>query len=145
MCPLYYRGANIILICYDISDILSYKSVICWIKEIMESNITATDSIIYVIANKYDKINDKFEDNIALCESNKFVHNLSTKYPNIKFFIVSSKTGSNINDLYESLVQDTIALHKTKAHTQSENNIVIINDNSVLSTIKSFFIIKSCY
>src|SRR3990167_8961529 len=34
LCPMYYRDADVVLICYDIANSISFKSVDYWIKEL---------------------------------------------------------------------------------------------------------------
>ena len=59
----YYRGANGILLMYDITDLESFKSIENWVKSI-EDNINPKEEkfIIFLIGNKLDQIGvDEYE------------------------------------------------------------------------------------
>lgn len=50
---MYYRNADIVIICFDLSDIRSYRSIEYWVTQVRENDFR-TDRLIYLIANKCD-------------------------------------------------------------------------------------------
>ena len=94
----YYRGGNGILLIYDITDRESFQSLNCWLIEI-EKNANKNVKII-LIGNNCD-LEDKRE--VSYREGKDF-----TQKNNMLFFEVSAKNNTNINEAFESLVQEII-------------------------------------
>ena len=90
--PMYYRGANIAIFVFDITN----KETLDRCKELIqevESNC-APDIIICIAANKYDLIHTKLCE-VHLNEVRKFVKEMDYMY-----FEVSAKENRNIQQLF---------------------------------------------
>ena len=90
----YYKGAHGILLIYDVTSLQTYENVKNWITQIREE--ANPHIVIYIIGNKIDMIEGrkvKTEEGQQL--ANEF---------HLQFFETSAKTGQNINETFDSLV-----------------------------------------
>ena len=96
----YYKGANGIIVIYDVTNIKSYENVKTWISQIRES--ASANVIVYIVGNKIDK---KEERKVSEEDGKK----LADEY-GFPFVETSAKDGININETFEDLVEkiDTI-------------------------------------
>lgn len=90
----YYRGAKAAIICYDISNLESFKRAKFWIREVREVEDKCK---VYLCATKEDVLkNVSASPVLEIVE--KYAEGIQSK-----FFITSSKTGSNIGELIFNL------------------------------------------
>ena len=91
----YYKGADGIILIYDVTNEKSYKSIKIWISQIKES---APDNvIIYIVGNKIDKKGERKvseEDGRKLADEYEF-----------PFAETSAKDGININETFEDIAE----------------------------------------
>ena len=94
LAPMYYRKSNVALVVYDITSKRSFESAKIWIEEIKKK---AGDKCITVLlGNKYDLENEiKVDEN----EINNFVEEKKLNH-----FKVSAKTGLNIENLFNTII-----------------------------------------
>ena len=92
----YYKGANGIILIYDVTNIQSYENVKNWIAQIKES--ANQNVIIYLVGNKIDV---KEEDRCVKTEDGKKI----AEEFNLPFFESSAKNGININEIFEQIVE----------------------------------------
>ncbi|XP_051169646.1 ras-related protein Rab-24-like [Leptopilina boulardi] len=96
----YYRGAKAAIICYDISNLESFKRAKFWIREVREVEDKCK---VYLCATKEDVLkNVSASPDLEIVE--RYAEGIQSK-----FFITSSKTGSNIAELFEEIAKDYIA------------------------------------
>ena len=95
----YYKGANGILLIYDISKRITFEKLQFWFDDLKE-NSDIDNLFIYLVGNKNDK---KEEREVTFEEGNKFA-----KEKNLPFIEVSAKTGENINQLFDDMIKGTI-------------------------------------
>ena len=95
----YYKGANGVLLTYDISKRKSFNRIEFWLKELKENN-KIDDLVIYLVGNKID-LEDKRE--ISEEEGKKYA-----KENNINFFEASAKTGQGVNKLFNQIIKKTV-------------------------------------
>lgn len=93
MIPIYYRAGDAAIICYDVTEKMSYDNVDRWKATFLEN---APPNIIYfLVGNKID------------CQENRKVSYQQgedkAKEINANFFEVSAKTGSNVKELFEAI------------------------------------------
>ncbi len=95
----YYKGANGVLLVYDISSKKSFERVEFWLKELKE-NHKLDELYICLVGNKND-LEDKRK--ITTDEGMKYA-----KENNIYFAEVSAKTGKGIGELFDNMVKGTM-------------------------------------
>ena len=93
LCPMYYRDADVVLICYDIANSISFKSVDYWIKELNKTTYKLKSPLIYIIGNKKDLIKNE-------------INLLDINYVSYPIYEVSAKTGENIKKLFDDISHD---------------------------------------
>jgi len=92
----YYKSANGVLLIYDISNLQTYENVKNWISQIREE--ANPNVIIYLVGNKIDLPKEKRVVNIEDGEK------IAEEYE-IKFKEASAKSGTNVNEIFEELVE----------------------------------------
>ena len=107
----YYRGANGILLIYDVTDQQSFEHVRDWVEKIKEE--TSEGIIIYLVANKIDQTNKRI---ITNADGNKIAEEFK-----IKYFETSAKTSTGVTEVFESLVKEMddyyMSRHKEEMET----------------------------
>mmetsp|Transcript_8324 Transcript_8324/g.9093 ORF Transcript_8324/g.9093 Transcript_8324/m.9093 type:complete len:205 (+) Transcript_8324:230-844(+) len=95
----YYRGANGILLVYDVSDEVSFSNVRNWMKQINQN--APTDVNIVLIGNKCDV--DPSERKVPFEKGKE----LADEY-DIKFFETSAKLNINVNECFLDITKDIL-------------------------------------
>ena len=91
MVKVYYRGAKAAIVCYDIANPESFKKAKFWVRELRE---VEENCKVYICATKKDVL-----DLGSLAKPDlEIVHNYAQGIQS-KFFITSSKTGTNVGKL----------------------------------------------
>ncbi|KAL5195465.1 Ras-related protein RABF1 [Glycine soja] len=99
LAPLYYRGAAVAVIVYDITSPESFSKAQYWVKELQKHG--SPDIVMALVGNKADLL-EKREVAVQVVQ-----HSDGTDYAekNDMFFIeTSAKTADNINELFEDIV-----------------------------------------
>ena len=92
----YYKGANGIIIIYDVTNPQTYENVKIWISQIREE--ANPNVVIYLAGNKIDIPE---EERIVKTEDGQ---KIADEF-NLTFFETSAKDGINVNEAFESLVE----------------------------------------
>ena len=87
----YYKGANGIILIYDVTNLQSYENVKNWINQIKDE--ANPNVIIYLAGNKVDV---KDEDRVVKTVDGK---KIADEY-NLKFYETSAKSGINVNLIF---------------------------------------------
>lgn len=101
MTRMYYRGAKAAVVCYAVNDEQSWEKLQFWISELkkMEENCR-----IYICATKIDLLQGNNRNRVI------DYHN-TTDYSydiNAKIYETSSKTGTNIIEMFQEIAEDYI-------------------------------------
>ena len=108
----YYRGANGILLTYDISNHSSFEKLDFWYNDLKENVGDLNELFICLIGNKIDKENSR---EVTLEEANNFA-----KDKNLPYFEVSAKTGQGIKQLFDEVIKGSLT--KLLTNTEKEDN-----------------------
>lgn len=95
----YYRNADGILICYDVTNFDSFNNVMSWIREIEKHSQNQACKVL--VGTKCDLIMRKTVDRVSGEE-------LASKL-DIPFIETSSKTKTNINQAFENLAAQILS------------------------------------
>ena len=101
----YYKGANGVLLIYDICSRKTFERVEFWLKELKENN-RIDELFICLVGNKND-LEDKRE--ISIEEGEKYAND-----NNILFLEVSAKSGKGIIDLFKKVIKGALDKVYTK-------------------------------
>ena len=88
--PMYSRGADAVLVVFDVTSQDSFVGAQNWCKKIITEQ---ENSLLYLVANKCD-----LEPVIDLAAAKNYVENM-----NGKFFITSAKSGAKIQELFNDV------------------------------------------
>ena len=91
----YYKGANGVLLIYDIGSRKSFKRIDFWLKELKENN-RIDELFICLVGNKIDMEDKRV---ITTEEGENYAKN-----NNILFFEVSAKSGKGIAELFNKVI-----------------------------------------
>ena len=116
----YYKGANGIILIYDISTTQTFENVKVWINQIKEE--ANANVIIYLVGNKIDLPTDKRtvseEEGQKLADEYKFL-----------FKEASAKEGTNVNEIFQELVEKIDAEAKPEVpNTEKKNQLYQAKD-----------------
>ena len=92
----YYKGANGILLIFDVTDKRSFEHIREWVERIKEES--PPDTIVYLIGNKIDLIDQRIIDNV---QGKKLADEF-----NMPYFETSARQGKGINEVFQNLVNE---------------------------------------
>ena len=110
----YYRGANGILLIFDITDRSSFEHIRNWIEQIKEE--APEQIIIYLVGNKIDNENNRVVTNE---EAKKLAEEFKLKY-----YETSAKNSINVDTTFLDLIKEIDSLYST---LDVDNNGMAIN------------------
>ena len=108
----YYRGANGILLTYDISNHSSFEKLDFWYNDLKENVGDLNELFVCLIGNKIDKENSR---EVTIEEANKFA-----KDKNLPYFEVSAKTGQGNKQLFDEVIKGSLT--KLLINSEKEDN-----------------------
>ena len=112
----YYRGANSIIIVFDLSNKKSFISITDWLKQIEKH---AKENVFkFLVGNKYDLIEER---EVLYEEAKQYADEHSLPY-----IETSAKEGININELFESSIKSFLSNSK---YIVGEKNIKLNNQS----------------
>ncbi|MHA1223761.1 MAG: Rab family GTPase [Candidatus Heimdallarchaeaceae archaeon] len=100
--PLYYRGSYGVLVVYDLTERSTFEDLDKWFSEVYSNCESVIPAII--IGNKADLIEER---EISEKEALEYAEKKRKEYDleKIPHFVVSAKSGKNINDIYYELTR----------------------------------------
>jgi small GTP-binding protein len=108
----YYRGSGVVFIVFDISDEKTFDNLKYWLIDVEKYCDQINKPIVYIVGNKNDLIRQ-----VTYNDAKKFADTHGTKY-----FEVSAKNNSNINDVFNEILNDYLNL-KSKLIKQKNIHI----------------------
>jgi len=96
---LYYRGAKAALVCFDLTNKASFAKVHFWMEELQTH---APDCLKFLVGTKADLVAAGVPREVSEKEIQKVVEEAGA----IKSIYTSSKTGENVNELFETIVTE---------------------------------------
>ena len=109
----YYKGANGVLLVYDITKRDSFKKLEFWIEDLKENADNIDNLFIYLIGNKNDMENKR---EVSYQEASDFA-----KEKNLPYIEVSAKSGNNIKKLFDEVIKG--AMTKMLINENNENSL----------------------
>ena len=98
LAPMYYRGATVAIVVYDLTQKDSFKGAENWVNELFRK--VGEDIIIALVGNKLDLKDKKKTVNSNLT---KLIEQFSDK--NLFHMEVSAKSGENIQELFNTIAR----------------------------------------
>ena len=112
----YYRGANGILLVFDITNISSFSHIKNWIEQIKEE--ASEKIIIYLVGNKIDCSNNRV---VSTEEGKKLADEFGLKY-----YETSAKNNENVETAFLDLIKE---IDSKYGNVDNENYGTTINSN----------------
>ena len=112
----YYKGANGILLIFDVTDKKSFDHVRDWVDRIREEGPEGI--ILYLIGNKIDKENDRIiskEDGEKIAEEYK-----------LKYFETSAKCSIGVEEVFTNLAREVDDFYMNTHKEEIENKILTV-------------------
>jgi Ras-related protein Rab-1A len=101
----YYRGANGVVLVYDITDPQSAQSIRNWLREI--ETYAGANIPIVLVGNKSDAIEKT--DPVIVASSREIIGDIMQSYPEITHYECSAKLGDGVEDAFIGLVKKLVA------------------------------------
>lgn len=118
----YYRGSHMIIVCYDITDKKSFTNLKNWFDEII--NYAGNNTYIILCGTKSDLEKNR---KVTYDEGLNYAHEKA-----VKFIETSSKNNTNINELFDIIVNDILSSNTNRIqNTKSDKKTDIINLNNI--------------
>lgn len=120
----YYRGANGIMIVFDVTDTASFEKVRYWLNELKEH--VGPDMPAVLVGNKIDLQRDRTVD---AATAQRFSQEVG-----IPLMETSAKTAEGVTEAYALLVTKMLAQAKQKAVYEPASNSVAVNSQNAGSS-----------
>ena len=119
----YYKGAQGIMLVYDITDLESFQNLTSWLIEIEKNAPKNVYKIL--VGNKYDKENER---KVSIEQGKEF----ALQY-GMKFFETSAKSSTNVMEGFLTMTKDLIEMNNIKNNKfrNNKDNIKINEKDSV--------------
>ena len=114
----YYKGSHGIVLIYDVTNVQTFENVKQWVSQIREE--ASANVIIYIAGNKIDM---EEERKVNKEEGEKLAEELG--FP---FVETSAKSGININETFEDLVERIDKIYGNSPQKVTRNNLYKAKD-----------------
>ncbi|XP_014287396.1 ras-related protein Rab-24 isoform X1 [Halyomorpha halys] len=101
MVKMFYRDAKAAIVCFDITNKSSWEGLRSWISELRE---VEEHCKVYICGTKKDLIDEGIsEREVPLEKCNEYAKGIQ-----VKLMETSSKTGENVGELFQSIVDECV-------------------------------------
>lgn len=114
----YYKGANCVIYCFDVTNKNTFNNLECWINE---SYKYLNKSVVKCLVGT--KIDLENERKVSADQAKKFAQS-----HNINYFETSSLHNKGIEELFYFLNKQTINIKKTMVHENDDDPIIILKN-----------------
>ena len=95
----YFRDADIVIICFDVSSEKSFRSCSLWLEELkVRGRDLCPNCVVLASGNKTDLVNERL---VSSTEALEFFSS-----PGIPYFETSAKTRKGVDELFEAAFQN---------------------------------------
>jgi small GTP-binding protein len=98
----YTKGADIILVAFDLSRMKSLYHLVDWMEILESARIHKNNTPVFLIGNKYDLLSSALKIDYDYIK--KWIHDYSVT----KYFECSSRTGFNVEELFAEVTNTLI-------------------------------------
>jgi len=119
LAPMYYRGAHLILVVFDVTNTNSFARAQKYINELRE-NLRTNNVVIAFLGNKIDMEKGR--------EVSKLIAEGFAKQNNLLYYEISAKTGYNIEEMFNKLCNH-VYLNCNENNINITNRVNILNQN----------------
>ncbi|KAL0248197.1 hypothetical protein GEMRC1_003433 [Eukaryota sp. GEM-RC1] len=120
MSRIYYRGARAAIVCYDVTDKATFDRTMFWINQLQSNEPSCA---VYICATKVDLLDEGHTRAVP-----KSAVSQVTEQVNAKCFETSAKTGSQIPELFSTILDDFIANGTEEA--AEDTSLASLDDNN---------------
>ena len=113
----YYRGAQGIMLVYDITDLESFQNLSSWLIEIEKNASKNVYKIL--VGNKCDMENER---KVTFEQGKDFADQYG-----MKFFETSAKNSTNVNEAFVAMTQEIMKNANKKTPAAKKDNVVVTN------------------
>ena len=125
----YYKGSHGIILIYDVTNVQTFENVKQWVSQIREE--ASANVIIYIAGNKIDM---EEERKVNKEEGEKLAEELG--FP---FVETSAKSGININETFEDLVERIDKIYGNSPQKVTRNNLYKAKDKKCCQWINCLY------
>ncbi|XP_074865532.1 ras-related protein Rab-24 [Carettochelys insculpta] len=113
MSRIYYRGARAAIVCYDLTDSSSFQRAKFWVKELQNFEENCR---IYLCGTKSDLLEeDRKKRGVDFHDVQDYAEEIKAE-----LFETSSKTGQNVEELFQKVAEDYVQLTAFQLMTEEE-------------------------
>ena len=116
MMPMYYRNADIVFLCVDLSKHTVIKTFNSWLKELNNNNDNKDNRVLCLVGTKFDLKNDVVMNDIDY---------ILNRHPEIKFIETSSKNNFNIDALFNDSAKEFIEVIHKKYNRYNKDQLAL--------------------
>ena len=113
----YYRGAQGIMLVYDITDLESFQNLNSWLIEIEKNASKSVYKIL--VGNKCDMENER---KVTTEQGKEFADQYG-----MKFFETSAKNSTNVNEAFITMTKEVMKNTSKKGPAPKKDNVVVTN------------------
>lgn len=125
--PSFYRSAQVVIVCYDITDRKSYESVDYWFDKVQTN--AASNVVLCLAGNKLDLAEANPEKrSVRKAEAEELVKKYSVRY----FFETAALTGENVKDMFFEIV-DVALVRLRQEDNEARDTFELTSSNEAIN------------